>query len=196
MQSCLGVLAINWVFQGVRGMQNKELSFRIFLFMFAAVILNILIDNVFIAIFVAHTINWLFNGHIWVCVRYCSFYKRNPDALQEFLNSLINDIRKRSFIKEAVCIGSVGDKNQINSHKSDIDLRIFFASGFDNYLKINLYLLKLRSLAFLKVIPLDLYAYDSILRLRKFRQDEGLLIIKDEYGDIAKLFSDRIQKNA
>lgn len=200
MQSGISILAINWLFQGVRGMQKKELLFRLVLeFFVTAMFFLILISrglNLYwsgvLSILASHTCNWLFNTHIWVCMRYMKIYRRNPDALREFLTKVTSQIQGKQWISEAVCIGSIGDKGDVSSWRSDIDLRLFFKPGIINFVRLNLYLTYLRVWALFAVIPLDLYAYDNIEILNKFKSGEGIKIVKDDEGLICQDFSHKV----
>ncbi len=200
MQGPVGILGINWVFQGMRGMQRKELSFRLLLELFlAAIIYSLLpasvgtLPSALFATLLAHTINWLFNTHLWVCVRYFPIYHRNPSALTKFLAATERQLQSLTWLDEAVCIGSVGDSGGIRSDRSDIDLRLFFGNGMINWVKTNLLLLYLRTTALVRIIPLDLYAYDDIQTLDRFRQDEGLKLLLDRHERIRMRFGDRIE---
>jgi len=203
MQTGVVILAINWVFQGVRGMQFKELSFRwalesiVFLILFLILIQSevSVIWSCLGALVLAHSLNWLFNTHLWVCVRYMKVYRRNPDALSNFLSDVSKQINKKSWLKEAVCIGSIGDKGDVSSWRSDIDLRLFFGAGPLDYFRLNFYLIYLRTRALIEIIPLDLYAYDNIEILERFKSDEGILLIKDVDGRIAARFSGRVSND-
>lgn len=200
IKSGFGILLINWVFQGMRGMQKKELLFRIvFELICTSVILLIFIAqdvhlarSFLYALVITHTCNWLLNTHLWVCVRYMKFYRRDPDALSQFLEKVSLELQSKPWIIEAVCIGSVGDKKEISTWRSDIDLRIFFTRGVMNYIRLNLYLIYLRTWALITVIPLDLYAYDDIDILSRFKADEGILLIKDRNDRIKHMYADRV----
>lgn len=197
MQSPIGILAINWVFQGMRGMQRKELSFRILLEATLMLSMFFLLPpelhpalRLGAAFVAAHTFNWLFNTHLWVCVRYFPIYRRNPNALWNFLAKTHAQLQKLPWLDEAVCIGSIGDIDDIRSERSDIDIRLFFSQ--DNWFRVNILLLRLRTAALLQIIPIDLYAYDNVQALDRFRQDEGLRILLDRRGQIAARFEKRI----
>jgi len=202
MQSNLAILAINWIFQGMRGMQSKELSFRILfeiimiIFFYHFIFINIfdLWENLLFSLISAHSINWLFNTHLWVCVRYFEIYRRNPDSLRVFLSNVSKQIEGISWIDSAVCIGSIGDKGDVNTWRSDIDLRLFFKPGVFNYLKMNFYLLYLRTQALFTIIPLDLYAYNHISFLDNFKKGEGMILIKDADGQIKINYPDKIKQ--
>lgn len=202
MQSPLGILAINWVFQGMRGMQRKELCFRLLLESLLALSIYALQPSTWpmtpglvAALCFAHTLNWLFNGHLWVCVRYFPIYRRNPAALAAFLAQQKDLLRRLPWLDEAVCIGSVGDTGGIRSERSDIDLRLIFPPGIINWLRVNLLLLHLRGKALFNLIPLDLYAYDYISALDRFRQDEHLLLIRDRGNKILERYPARTRRD-
>jgi len=199
MQGPVGILAINWVFQGMRGMQRKELSFRLLLEAVLAIAVYVLLPaerhgllNLLCALVVAHSFNWLLNTHLWVCVRYFPLYRRNPAALAAFLVATERQLQALPWLDEAVFIGSVGDSGGIRSERSDIDLRLIFAAGTISWLRVNLLLLRLRTKALITVIPLDLYAYDDVPALDRFRQDEGMRILVDRHGRIKARYGDRI----
>lgn len=198
MQSPIGILGINWVFQGMRGMQRKELAFRILLEATIALLTFIslpagcgTLPRLLLALFIAHSFNWLFNTHLWVCVRYFPIYHRNPEALTTFLEKTEAHLQSTPWIDEAVCIGSVGDSGVIRSTRSDIDLRLVFGTGLINWLRVNALLLRLRTAALLQVIPLDLYAYDNVQALDRFRQDEGLRIVLDRQSKLQSRYGSR-----
>ncbi len=202
MQSSLSILLINWVFQGMRGMQSKELTFRLVLEFFIGLFFFYLLFDypvdlwakLFLSLLSAHTVNWLFNTHLWVCVRYFRIYRRNPEALSAFIKIVKKQINGIYWIDEAVCIGSVGDKGDVMTWRADIDLRLFFKPGVLNYFKLNFYLIFLRVYALVAVIPLDLYAYNDIRYLDNFKKDEGISLIKDTNANVSRMYSRKVNK--
>src|SRR5690242_12487067 len=92
-QSCAFILAANWLMQGARGMDRKELAFRLLLeAVLAAALLPALAQvgvggapALVLALAVAHSLNFTVNGQLWVCARYCRTYRRNPAAVAAFL---------------------------------------------------------------------------------------------------------------
>lgn len=202
MQSPIGILSINWVFQGTRGMQSKELSFRLCFELFLILILGVIlvdflhpIGATIASFFASHSINWLFNTHLWVCVRYFPIYRRDPGKLSHFLKHTEKNLKKIPWLQEAVCIGSVGDHNCIRTARSDIDLRLIFPPGAFNWIRVNFLLLRLRTSALFRVIPLDLYAYNDISNLDRFSQTEKLRIILDREGKVTDRYKSRIYES-
>ncbi|MEK0083422.1 hypothetical protein [Benzoatithermus flavus] len=199
MQSLAFILAVNWCLQGMRGMDRKELAFRLPAELVLALLLAAAAGwwleapmALLSGLVAAHTMSFTLNGQLWVCVRYARFWHREPAALERFLLAAAADLRTRPRLREAVCIGSRGDRGVIRSERSDLDLRLVFPPGARAWLAVNLLLLRLRAEAFLRLIPLDLYAYDSPESLRRFDQRERLLVILDRDGRLATLFPERV----
>ncbi len=190
LQSCPVILAINWCTQGIRGMDRGELAFRLLL---EAVVWLSLAPALgpLPALLAAHTLNFLVNGQLWVCARYCLFWHRSPAALNGFLADVAARLRELTWLEEAVCIGSCGAEAVACHDRADIDLRLVAPPGLLGWLRVNLLLLALRTRALFSLIPLDLYGYDSPASLQRFRQDEPLLVILDRRGRIAERFAGR-----
>jgi hypothetical protein len=198
MQTCLFILAANWCLQGMRGMDGKELSFRLGLegllaILFAAALRDPLGLPMAAAlgISLAHSLNFTLNGQLWVCARYCRWYRRDPDALDSFLRETADGLRRLPWLREAACIGSLGRYGKA-AGRSDLDLRLLFPPGPLGWLRVNLLLLRLRSRALLRRIPLDLYAYAGPGRLLRFDQREPLLVLLDRDGRLAAEFPQRV----
>lgn len=200
MQSCAFILAVNWCMQAMRGMDRKELTFR--LLAEAAVALALAAAGMamgltlpaagLLALLAAHSANFAFNGQVWVCVRYCRFYRRDPRVLEAFLAAIAVELRALPWLDEAACIGSRGDLGRVRGERADLDLRLVFPAGWRSWLRVNLLLLRLRTRALLAAIPLDLYAYDRPDSLRRFDQRERLLVLLDRAGRLRRLYPQRV----
>jgi hypothetical protein len=198
LQSCLVILAINWCLQGMRGMDRKELAFRLMLEgavgLFLALGLSSWLappEALLAAFLAAHSLGFTLNGQAWVCARYCRWYRRDPAVLEAHLQRLTDRLRRLPWLREAVCIGSLGRKGAIRGDRADLDLRLLFPPGGAAWLRVNLLLLRLRAEAFLRRIPLDLYAYERPERLRRFDQREPLVVLLDRDGRLARLYPRR-----
>jgi hypothetical protein len=199
MQSCAFILAVNWCLQGMRGMDRKELAFRLggelllagLLAGLAATALNAA-SAALIGVLAAHTASFTLNGQVWVCARYCRSWRGDGPALERWLQALVLELRALPWLREAVCIGSRGDRGLVAGDRSDLDLRLVVPPGAKAWLKTNLLLVRLRTRAFLGRIPLDLYAYDTPGSLRRFDQRERLLVLLDRDGRIARHYPERV----
>ncbi len=190
LQSCPAILVVNWCLQGMRGMDRGELAFRLVLETVLWASLAPLTGGL-VALLLAHSFNFLLNGQLWVCARYCLFWHRSPAALDRFLARVVGELRARPWLESAVCIGSLAEGAVARHDRADIDLRLIAPPGPSGWLKANLLLLALRARALVRLIPLDAYVYDSVESLGRFRQDEPLLIVLDRRGEIARRFAQR-----
>jgi hypothetical protein len=198
MQSCAFILVANWCLQGMRGMDAKELSFRLGLEVLVAACLAAALSPLTGptaalagATLAAHTMSFTLNGQVWVCVRYCRCYRRDPAALDAFLRDTAVQLRALPWLREALCIGSLGREGVVRGDRADLDLRLLFPPGIGAWLRVNLLLLRLRSRAFFRLIPLDLYAYERPERLRRFDQRERLMVLLDRDGRLAAAYPRR-----
>src|SRR5436305_14646692 len=107
-QSCAFIPAASWLMQGVRGMDRKELTFRLLLEAVAtAATLPALAGlgvggpaALALALAVAHSLNFTVNGQVWVCARYCRTYRRNPAAVATFFVDVPHLLRRQVWLDE------------------------------------------------------------------------------------------------
>ncbi len=198
-QSCAFILAANWLMQGVRGMDRKELASRLLLEALAAALLLAALRSLLpgptaapLALALAHTLGFTLNGQVWVCVRYCPFYARDPAAVARFASTLVEDLRRRPWLEEAAIIGSRAASDPAWGPRSDIDVRLVTAPGLAGWLRTGLLLLRLRAAAFRRSVPLNVYAYDAPSSLARLDQREPLRVVLDRRGRLAAAFPERV----
>ncbi len=199
VQNLAVILAVNWLFQGVRGMQRKERTFRLLLEALLAFVLlwpllrmDLRAETALgLALLAAHTLDFLVNGQFWVCMRYAAFWRREPAVLDAFLARTAARLVRYDWLEEAFCIGSQGAGRGTPHARSDIDLRLVFPPGIRNWLRTNLLMLALRGRAFLERVPLDLYAHDDLSPLIRVRPDEPVLLLRDRRGRLARALGQR-----
>ena len=194
-QSCAFILAANWLMQGMRGMDHKELASRLLLEALAAALLLAALLPVApgpTAAVLADTLGFTLNGQVWVCVRYCPLYARDPAAVARFAKALVADLRVLPWLGEAAIIGSRAASDPAWGPRSDIDLRLVTAPGLAGWLRTALLLLRLHAAAFLRAVPLDLYAYDAPSSLARLDQREPLRVVLDRRGRLAAAFPERV----
>jgi hypothetical protein len=199
-RNCLFIVAVNWLFQGMRGMDPKELSFRLALLALGTALSAWLIvsltsvpalDALALGLVIAHTLNFLGNGQLWVALRYCRGYRREPSYLARAITELLDDVARQDWLGEAVLLGSTVTRLQTPRARADIDLRLIFPPGLRGWLRTNLYLLRLRLIAASSGVPLDIYAYEHPAVLRRFDQSEPLGIVLDRERRLKRGFANR-----
>ena len=181
------IIFINWFFQGTRGMQSKELLFRLILeLIFILFFYNIIKLNLIFSLIITHTFFWIFFCHFWVVIRYLPFYNNNLVNMNITYKNLIIKVINFKFIDESIIIGSVSKKNKIENINSDFDLRIFFKKCFLEFFLINIFMYYLRFYSFLMKFPLDIYCYDNLSIFKKIDKRDKIRIIKDNKEKIKK----------
>lgn len=113
---------------------------------------------------VAHTLNFLFNGHLWgVLKHYGAISVSNEDYLS-YMRGLIGRANQVTAIERVMIIGSLA-RQEWTPH-SDLDMRLLFQSGGLNSLHVCLFVMGERTRALFHRFPLDLYAYNRELILK------------------------------
>ena len=134
------------------------------------------------SMFAAHAINWIFNGQIWVLSRYV--YTLNLFKHKKVLKFLYITRKIVSRIGALDCLisGSITEGRQHNN--SDIDIRIV-ASGRISAIFISFIAVYLRFLAFLYLVPLDIFVIDSYDGLSRLKNEKKFLSILDKNSILA-----------
>lgn len=193
--SFLMIILINWLFQGVRGMQYKELLFRmiteIILIMLFYKIIKI---NLLFSIIISHTIFWIFFCQFWLILRYFPFYTNNLNNMNVTFKKLIQKIQDFQYLNEAVIIGSISKEKKISNVNSDLDLRIFFPKKIKGFFIVNFFLNYLRLYSFFVKFPLDIYSYNNFDVLKKIDKKDEILIVKDKKKKLMKYFKQNENK--
>lgn len=196
-QNIIFVLLVNWICQGMRGMGKKELMGRLAIELVMVLGLALVAHaagatglTVWLwALFGAHSLQFLFNGQLWVCLRYWPGWQPDERANRSFCRWSVSFLRKQSWLQEAVCIGSCSQGQAVAGPRSDLDLRLIFPPGIAGFVRTHLLLLRLRATALLRRVPLDLYALDGPAALERHRQDEPLGLILDRNGRLLRRFA-------
>lgn len=196
VQNLAFLLLVNWLCQGTRGMGRRELLGRLVLesvlAIAAAAALALAGASAMLAalfgVVVAHTLQFLLNGQFWVCMRYSPSWSPDPERNLRFLQRTVAGLRARPWLREAVCIGSLGGAAGRASRRSDLDLRLVFPPGVAGFLRAHGLLLRLRTHALFARVPLDLYAWDGPEGLLRHRSDEPVGLLLDRDGRLRQRF--------
>lgn len=185
-QNKITLTAINWLFQGMKGMGNSDLIGKIILeVIFFATAFSIVSGTVLyrlaISFVYAHTFNWLFNSHFWVFGRYIGTTRTNIERFPKYLKGVMNRMQNCSAIDSIIVIGGASRQEGVKI-TSDIDMFFIRNQGFLSILIAMLITFRERFLAFATKFPLDLYLYDKIETMDKHRKDEKAFILKDAYS--------------
>ena len=193
LNSFLSILIINWIFQGMRGMQLKELSFRVIAeILFIVLIFYFFRFSFLLSFLFVHTFFWIFLCQFWLINRYSLNYTNDLKKMNRIYKKIINKVLRFKTLEEAIVIGSLSSQKKISKINSDIDLRIFFNKSIKGYFSLNLFLSYLRMYSFLTKFPLDIYCYDNFEVFNtSINKNDKILIIKDKNRNIKNYLSKR-----
>jgi hypothetical protein len=187
------VLFVNWIFQGMRGMQYKELSFRVIIeILFIFLIFYFLKFSLLLSFLLVHTFFWIFLCQFWLINRYSLNYTNNLKKMNQTYKKIINKVIRFKTLDEAIVIGSLSSQKKILKINSDVDLRIFFSNSIKSYFTLNLFLSYLRIYSFITKFPLDIYCYDNFdVFNTAISKHDKILIIKDKKKNIKNYLNKR-----
>lgn len=179
-----------WVFQGMLYMNWRESLIKISIDFLISIILLSTGLSFPISIFIAHSLNFAFNGQLFAMYTHMGATKVTPKS---FLNQIIlssKRLQKQSFINSAIAYGSLSRGNFKST--SDIDIRFVPKPGEFNFWLSCLYSVKERCIAFVNGYPLDLYVFKTNILIKKMRSDELPIIIYENENCMKDIYNDRL----
>jgi predicted nucleotidyltransferase len=131
-------------------------------------------------LFLAHTLNWVFNGNWWAGMLFAfpSLRNRGERATCAYLNDMADRLKRDRSISGAMIFGSVA-RGQWHE-RSDLDVRLLRRPGVSNAMAGVLVLLRERWIALWSRQPLDVYLADGIPFLKRMRADEPPVFLKKD----------------
>jgi len=189
-QSKFGILVSNWLNQGMTYMLVEELfvklcfEFVIFVFIFSVCSIagvSVLTSSL-ISCLVAHTLNWLLNGHFFNLIRYFGFGKKNYEWFITYPNKIRGRLVGKRCVSGVALYGSLS--RGLFSENSDLDVRVIARRGIVNAVASSLLVLRERLCAFFARYPIDIFMVTQKRGLEKLRSDEPPVILIDHDGFI------------
>jgi len=189
LRSPFAALISHWVFQGMLYMDRTERLFKLGLDLIGIVFFATLLREFtgvpltwMTAFVLAHTINFIFNGQMWVVLKFYGV-TRTSSVFNRYVDGFAKRARAEESIVAAIVYGSLVRREWLPS--SDLDVRLLRKPGFANGLRACWFLLTERTRAFFYRFPLDAYVIDRVDSLSKLRDDEqGFDLINQEVFSI------------
>jgi len=178
----------SWVFQGVLYMHWRELVFRclgelllVAVLWLAGCIVFVKCVNVFVILVIAHTVMWLFDGHLWaLSIGDGQRLVRNkPERILTYLRGLHGRLERTSSVDTCVIFGSLS-RGEFTEN-SDLDVLCCRKLGMLSTVRAYSAGVRERAIAFARRIPIELYFYD-LDDFAGLDEKERPLLIKDIYG--------------
>lgn len=164
------VFLSNFIFQGVRYMSQGERVYKISITVVFATLLFFLIDNIFLSILIAHSINYIINGQFYVVYRYLS---SKPTMSVEALNryvKIIEDLAARFKPLDILIIGSFCQGRL--SRTSDLDIRLYHKADFLSSMQAYVMATLLRFAGLWIKFPVDIFCFSDLNFLLKIDAKE------------------------
>lgn len=186
IQNKISINVINWIFQGMRGMDTADLMgkivFEILIFIPAVFLIDgALPYRISLALILAHTLNWLLNTHFWVMGRLTGITRTSPSRFFPYLRKMNARIKDNNSIVAVIIIGGLS-RNKSFKTTSDVDIMFIRGKGFKSATKAVAVTISERARAFFCKFPLDLELFDSIESMKRHRADEIPVLLKDTAG--------------
>lgn len=184
LRSPVFAMSVHWIFQGMLYMGRTELLFKLGLDLSLTAISWILFYwalgmpwawAALSAFLVAHTLNFLFNGQVWVVLKHFHLVTNSRSEFEEYLSQIAERIQAEPSIEWAAAYGSLvrGEWHE----SSDLDVRLVRKPGLWNGLRACWFVLRERSRALFTRFPLDVFMLDNPGRLADMRDDEQPQVI-------------------
>lgn len=192
LKTRIGVMLTNWFFQGMRYMNGYERFVKIMLDVIVIVIMLVVSGRQPTLVFLgslflfAHTLNWIFNGHIFVLMRYVRPFPKTPDEFESFVNKLQSWGQQSACVQGIAIYGSYC-RGQLHPN-SDLDVRVLVGRGVKAGLCGAMFCLMARWKAFFSAFPLDVYCSVGGDGLDRLRDDENPSVILDKNGMLAERY--------
>jgi len=197
MTSPAGVIAINWVFQGILGMDKTDRWFKIGFDVFLALAIMLALTPfaplwaaIVSALFLAHTLNWLLNGHFFVIGRFVGFTSTPVERIWSYTHGIAGRVQQCPALLGAMVYGAVARGEGVRT-SSDVDMLIIRRPGIVNGFGAAWFTLRERARAFFAGFPLHLDLLDDLNRLARLRQDEKPILLHDPDGVLQAYYADR-----
>ena len=123
----------------------------------------------------AHTLNFLFNGHLWGVLKHYGLVYTSADDFDAYVRALQARARREPSLGRLVVFGSVSRAEW--SPTSDLDVRVVRRGGLLNGLRACWFVLRERARAMVRRFPLDIYVFDGARALAGMSQNEQTLDI-------------------
>ncbi|HEY3312582.1 MAG TPA: nucleotidyltransferase domain-containing protein [Anaerolineales bacterium] len=191
LHSRVTAMSMHWVFQNMLNMDITELSFKLGIDILLTMIFSILLANwlplvsaILLSFLLAHTINFLFNGQIFVVLKHFGDVTHELSEFGQYINEIRGRLRLEPSIRWAAVYGSM-TRGELKT-TSDLDIRLIRHPGLSNGIRACWFILLERTRAHLKRFPVDFLVWDSPRLLKRMRPDEPPLVIYEDSLDLSQ----------
>lgn len=184
------IFASAWLLQGMRIMNWRETALKLLLDAVLTGLLLLTGCNWIIALLIAHTLNFTFNGQLFAMFTHMGATGVSARYFLIRTERIAAEAAKAACIDAAIAYGSLSRGCYKNT--SDIDLRIIPSAGETNWWRCALWAVWQRAKAFVNGYPLDLYVYDASVVVKRMRTDELPIMLYEKNGAVRQIYPQRV----
>lgn len=182
-------LAVHWLFQGLLAMDTTERVFKLGLDALLWAAFGRILRSIFglplgwalaLGGFLAHTVNFAFNGQIFGVLKHYGSVRRSRAAFDAEVAALRDRIAGEPSIVYAAAYGSLARGEW--SPTSDLDVRLVRAPGAANALRACWFGLTERTRATYRRFPLDLLVLDDCAALDSMMERKTPVVLLERQG--------------
>jgi hypothetical protein len=177
LRNPLAAVAMHWTFQSLFYMDRTERRFKLLLDALLAAIGIALLSTrcswplaLALAFLGAHTLNFLFNGHLWGVLKHYGLISLSYEAFSSYAQGFGARAEREPSIRRVAIYGSLARHRW--SPSSDLDVRLVRQPGLINGARACWFVLRERSRALIARFPLDAYVLDDDRSLQKLSAEE------------------------
>ena len=169
------LLLSSWLFQGLLYMDITEKVFKLTLGILFTGIFVFWGINIKASMLISHTLNWIFNGQIFVVFKNLKLIRTPPQKIDAYIQRLKKRVEDEPSIIWAGVYGSLvrGEFKET----SDLDIRLIRKPGLINGVRACIFVMRERTWATFNRFPLDIYVGDSFKFLEKMKKEEIPIVI-------------------
>jgi predicted nucleotidyltransferase len=177
-------MGLHWAFQNMLNMDLTELFFKISFDVILTLIFSVIFSTWLslasatgVGFLIAHTLNFLFNGQIFVVLKHFGDVHHELVEFEQYVEEIKNRLHREPSIRWAAIYGSM-TRGELKT-TSDLDIRLIRYPGFVNGFRACWFILLERTRAHLRQFPIDYLVLDSPRLLKRLRADELPFVIHD-----------------
>ena len=131
----------------------------------------------------AHTVNFLVNGQIWVVLKHFGGVRHTASEFEREVERLRTHVAREPSITYAAAYGSIARGEW--KETSDLDVRLVRAPGVGSALRSCWFATRERSRALARRFPLDVYVLDGPESLQKLAERDAPVVLRNTHTERA-----------
>ncbi len=177
-------IASHWLVQSTTYMDRTERTFKLLLDGFMTLLFGLVLGRFLrrssawiVAFLLAHTVNFLFNGHLWGLLKHYNRVRTSYQDFVDYYEAFRSRVEGEPSLAYAAVYGSLARGDWKPS--SDLDVRLVRRPGLSNAWSACVFTMRERSHALIHRFPLDIYVVDDFGALEAMGLEKAPTVLLD-----------------